>query len=169
MTEREFSRPQRVEPLPRDGLSVSIEANLQECEALARLNGLPEIARLVARFDLTKWRRGVRVEGVVNARLTQTCVVSLEPFEVEIEEPIDVKFLPEAAKGPAPESLDDEDIDEIVDGKVDLGALAAEFLTLALDPYPRKPGAAFMAPAEPDVKKTPFDALRPLAEREEPD
>ena len=30
--------------------------------------------------------------------------------------------------------------DPIVDGKIDLGALAAEFMILGLDPYPRKPG-----------------------------
>ena len=28
----------------------------------------------------------------------------------------------------------------LIDGKVDLGALATEFLILGLDPYPRKPG-----------------------------
>ena len=31
----------------------------------------------------------------------------------------------------------------IVNGAIDLGALAAEFLMLGLDPYPRKPGAVF--------------------------
>ena len=38
-------------------------------------------------------------------------------------------------------SIDDEDEpDPIIDGKIDLGALAAEFFALGLDPYPRKPG-----------------------------
>ncbi len=32
--------------------------------------------------------------------------------------------------------------DPIIDGKIDLGALAAEFFALGLDPYPRKPGVA---------------------------
>ena len=62
--------------------------------------------------------------------------------------------------------LDEEDPpDPIVDGKVDLGALAAEFLALALDPYPRKPGAEFAAPevAEPD---SPFAELARLAKPE---
>ena len=31
----------------------------------------------------------------------------------------------------------------VIDGKIDLGALAAEFFALGLDPYPRKPGAIF--------------------------
>ena len=46
--------------------------------------------------------------------------------------------------------LDGEDApDPIVDGKIDLGALAAEFLALGLDPYPRKPGVAFAPPRRP--------------------
>jgi uncharacterized metal-binding protein YceD (DUF177 family) len=170
MTEMEFSRPTRVDPLPRDGLTLDIAANAEERAALAKLNRLPEIARLTARLSIGKWRRGVRVEGALSARLTQVCVVSLEPFEVEIEEPIDVKFLP-ADGGPAsPDAMGDADEpDELVDGKIDLGALVAEFLTLALDPYPRKPGAAFLAPPEDSGREKPFDALRALSDREEPD
>ena len=39
-------------------------------------------------------------------------------------------------------SLADEDEpDPVIDGKIDLGALTAEFFALGLDPYPRKPGA----------------------------
>jgi len=33
--------------------------------------------------------------------------------------------------------------DPIINGQIDLGALAAEFLVLNLDLYPRKPGATF--------------------------
>ena len=52
-----------------------------------------------------------------------------------------------AGKGQVTVSLDaDSDPpDAIVNGAIDLGALAVEFLTLALDPYPRKPGAEFAA------------------------
>jgi uncharacterized metal-binding protein YceD (DUF177 family) len=171
MKEPEFSRPLRVEPLPRDGLSREIEATPAERAALARLNGLPEIASLTAQLSIVKWRRGVRVEGAFSARLTQTCVVSLEPFEVAIDEPIDAKFLPADARKPAAEVFVEEgdEADEIVDGRIDLGALVSEFLTLALDPYPRKPGVDFAPPAAELKPDTPFGALRPLSDREEPD
>jgi uncharacterized metal-binding protein YceD (DUF177 family) len=170
MTELEFSRPVRVDPLPRDGLAQDIEASAAERAALAKLNDLPGVAALSAHFQISKWRRGVRVEGELKARVTQTCVVSLEPFEVEIDEPIDVKFLPAEDGGVPPESMADEDApDELVDGKVDLGALASEFLTLSLDPYPRKPGVAFEPPAEGGEPDSPFARLRALSNREEPD
>ena len=59
---------------------------------------------------------------------------------------------------------DDDEPDPIVDGKIDLGALAAEFFALGLDPYPRKPGVAFEPPAEPEPEATPFAVLRDGAE-----
>ena len=116
----------------------------------------------------------MRVEGEVSARITQTCVVSLEPFEVDVEEPVEARFLPRDAKRPAPESgadefVDPDEPDEIVDGRVDLGKLASEFLTLALDPYPRKPGAAFAPPADLAEEGSPFSGLKPTSGREEPD
>jgi uncharacterized metal-binding protein YceD (DUF177 family) len=168
MIEPEFSRPLRVEPLPRAGLEETIEATEAERKALAKLNNLVDVARLTASFRIAKWRQGVKVEGEVKAQVTQTCVVSLEPFDVEIEEPVEVRFLPSDAKAPELEDVTDGP-DPLIDGKIDLGALASEFLTLALDPYPRKPGVAFEAPADSADSSTPFGALKPPTDRDEPD
>ena len=56
--------------------------------------------------------------------------------------------------------IDGEDPpDPIVDGKIDLGALAAEFFALGLDPYPRKPGVAFDAARRGRGRDSPFAAL----------
>ena len=58
-------------------------------------------------------------------------------------------------------SLADEDEpDPVIDGKIDLGALAAEFFALGLDPYPRKPGVAFdEEETNPEPTDSPFAAL----------
>jgi len=170
-----FSRPVRVEALPRDGLAQTVEANPAERAALAALNRLPDIAKLTATFVLSRaGRGGVRVAGTVHAELTQTCVVSLEPFEATLDEPVDVRFAPQAEEGAARRGapgagaetilIDAEDApDPIVDGRIDLGALAAEFLALGLDPYPRKPGAAFAPPAGTATADSPFEALAEVA------
>ena len=50
----------------------------------------------------------------------------------------------------------------LVDGKVDLGALATEFLMLGIDPYPRKAGAEFAPPKVEDAGEHPFAALAAL-------
>jgi hypothetical protein len=56
-----------------------------------------------------------------------------------------------------------EDMPEpLVGGMVDLGALATEFLMLAIDPYPRKPGIEFEAPSTGDASAQPFAALAAL-------
>ena len=100
--------------------------------------------------DVECRRSGGATSGEVHAEVTQSCVVSLEPIEATVDEPVDVRFAPpKAADRKASEeqealtlSLAEEDEpDPVIDGKIDLGALAAEFFALGLDPYPRKPGA----------------------------
>ncbi len=154
MSEEIFSRPVKVEPLPREGLTVTIEANAKERAALAKLDDLADLAKFTATFSIKKSGKGVRAVGALHAEATQICVVSLEPFDVTIDEPVDVRF--EAARAPQAAAkgqaeigdLEAEDApDPIIEGKIDVGALAAEFLALSLDPYPRKPGVEFEAPA----------------------
>ena len=46
--------------------------------------------------------------------------------------------------------------------RIDLGALATEFLLIGIDPYPRKPDATFQAPEVEDDSTRPFAALAAL-------
>ncbi len=165
-----FSRRVRVDALPAEGLSQTIEASPDERAALAALNRLPAVASLAAAFAVQRsGRGGVRVTGEVHAEVTQLCVVSLEPFAATVDEPVDVRFAPaEDARPPRRDGDDGVDVvevggedppDPIVDGKIDLGALAAEFLALGLDPYPRKPGVAFDPPEPQGGRDSPFAAL----------
>ena len=149
--ERVFSRLVRVDALPREGQVVTIEATPAEREELASFYRLPAIAALTATLRLDPWGRGgARVTGAVHGELTQVCVVSLEPFPAIVDEDVDVRFAPQtvansrstAAQQTETFSLADEDEpDPVIDGKIDLGALTAEFFALGLDPYPCKPGA----------------------------
>jgi hypothetical protein len=143
-----FSRPFLVVRLPAEGTRVDIEATREECDALAADLGLPGIRSLAAQFRLTAIGATVRVRGRVAADIVQTCVVSLEPFESNLDEEVEVDFAEIAAdsrrREPGAEiDLADEGPDEIVEGRIDLGSLAAEFLALGLDPHPRKPGVDF--------------------------
>jgi hypothetical protein len=165
----------RVDAVPKEGRVVMIEASPAEREALAAFYRLPAIEALSASLMLRPSRRGgVRVTGRVHAEVTQVCVVSLEPFPATVDEDVDVRFAPNpqdgAARAPSKEpetfSMADEDEpDPIIDGKIDFGALAAEFLALGLDPYPRKPGASFDPPDEPGSQDSPFSALADRSSR----
>ena len=179
-----FSYPINVADVPQSGLDVSIEADAATLRALAIADGLPNIARLEATFHVVpKGSHMLNVRGEVHARVTQICGVSLEPFESELVESIDVDFAPPAEAAAAAAAfaalVDDaaadvvaerDPPDPITDGKIDLGMLASEFLALGLDPYPRKPGVSFEAPAGQDaaaarVDESPFSVLRKLKQR----
>lgn len=170
-----WSVPVAVDDIPETGLHLEIDAPETVRAELATLAGLRELGRLSAVFDLTRRGAGVRVTGSVSARVGQSCVVTLEPIESDIEELVDVRFAPKSA-GPAsakPETVavhtsDDEPPEPLFDGKLDLGAIATEFMLLGIDPYPRKPGAEF-APVAPvtadDGSAKPFAALEALKKR----
>ncbi len=86
----------------------------------------------------------VRLEGSIRAAVVQTCVISLAPVQAAIDEEIAVNFAESA--GNDPEELEiaydaDDPPEPIVNGRIDLGEAVAQQLALALDPYPRAPGA----------------------------
>ena len=162
-----WSLPVAVDDIPDTGRHIEIEASAATREALAKLAAVRELPRLAAVFDLTRLGAGVHVVGQVTARVGQTCVVSLEPVESSLEEAVDVRFAPTAeASTPEIEGKAGEDPPEpLVGGKVDLGAIATEFLLLGIDPYPRKSDAKFMPPKAEDDGPHPFAALEALKKR----
>ena len=94
MTSRDhppFSRPFAVSELRDTGHEIAITARPDERQALAAIDGLVAISRLEADFRIARRGRiGLSVAGRVRASVTQTCVISLEPFEADVIEPISV-------------------------------------------------------------------------------
>src|SRR5947209_20194844 len=90
-----FSRPLEVDQVPPEGLELTISAREAERHALAAENGLEGLAKLEAQLQVAPSRGGgLVVAGELRARVTQICVVTLEAFDTELVEPIDVKFAP---------------------------------------------------------------------------
>ena len=164
--------PVAVAEIPELGLHREIEAGLIERKSMAEVAGLREIALANAALDLSPMGGGrVHVGGHVRARVGQTCVVTLEPIENEIDEPIDLVFAPPEQIPDLAELVDEanEEVETpdppepIVDGIIDLGRLATDALFLAIDPYPRRKDAVFEPPVEPaDPDAHPFAALKAL-------
>lgn len=161
----EFSRPIEVARLAPGGEAIALVATAGECAALARRFGLEALAELAATLSLSPGAGGVvAASGSLRARFTQRCVVTLEPFEQTLEIPVQLVFRPAtAADRAADQTLDPEAEDELPyeEGWFDLGEAVAETLALALDPWPRRPGAVFEPPPEPPAAG-PFAALARL-------
>jgi hypothetical protein len=132
---------------------------------------LEDVQRLGAEVAVRPWLDGMEVEGRIEAMVTRLCGVTLEPFDVAIEEPLKVRIVPRgspnapAAEGEIVIDPDAEDPPDEAGGEgVDLGAYVIETLALALDPFPRKPGAVFESPIASEPT-SPFAALAGLVKR----
>ena len=143
---------------------------------MAEVAGLREILSAHASLDVTPKGGGrFHVAGRVRARIGQTCVVTLDPIENDIDEEIDLIFappeqIPELADLVDEAAESDVEIPDppepIVNGVIDLGRLATDALFLAIDPYPRRPDAVFEPPVEAaDPEAHPFAALKALQAR----
>jgi len=165
--------PVVVAQIPETGLHRDIEADQAICAAIADMAGLREVASAQASFDVMPKSGGrFHVSGQVRARVGQTCVVTLDPMESDIDEAIDLIFAPPeqipqmAALVDEAEHSDGETPDPpepIENGILDLGKVATDALYLALDPYPRKPDAVFEPLVEAaDPEDHPFAALKAL-------
>src|SRR5437868_11044996 len=167
--------PVMVAQIPDTGLHRDIEADAPARKAMAELAGLREVLSARAWFDVSPKSNGrFQVVGHVSARIGQNCVVTLDPIEAEIDEPIDLMFAPPEQipalsdlADDASEGGDDVDPPEPIEGGIiDLGRLAMDALFLGIDPYPRKPDAVFDHEITlPDPKDHPFAALKALKTR----
>jgi hypothetical protein len=168
-----WSVPVTVAQIPAGGMHRDIEADRVEREAMAATADVREIFIANASLDLTPETGGrVHVAGRVRARIGQICVITLDPIENNIDEPIDLMLAP-LEQIPQLADLVDESPDRtagipdspepIENGVIDLGRLATDALFLAIDPYPRKPDAVFEPPlVDSDPEDHPFAALKGL-------
>jgi hypothetical protein len=165
--------PVTVAQIPDTGLHRDIEAGPATREAMAEVAGLREILSASASFDVTPKGGGrFHVAGRVRARIGQTCVVTLDPIENDIDEPIDLIFAPPEQVPELSDLVDvtaesDEEIPDppepILNGVIDLGRLATDALFLGIDPYPRRSDAVFEPPVvAADPEDHPFAALKAL-------
>jgi Large ribosomal RNA subunit accumulation protein YceD len=168
-----WSVPVAVVHIPDTGLHRDIEAGRAVREAMAEVAGLREILSASASLDVTPKSGGrFHVTGRVRARIGQTCVVTLDPIENDIDEPIDLIFAPPEQIPQLADLVDeaaesDVEISDppepIVNGVIDLGRLATDALFLGIDPYPRRPDAVFEPPVvAADPEDHPFAALKAL-------
>ena len=180
----EFSRPIGLEKIKTNGMEVEISATPQECEALARRFGLIAVKGVEARLDLCRHERAggpeYTVTGDFSADVVQACAITLEPIESSVASRLAVRYMsPQAFEEveerydhDIPLDLEEEDIEVLPEGVLDLGELVAQYIAISLPPYPRKEGldlSAFGIKAEDDQglqsskeEASPFSILKKI-------
>lgn len=166
----------------------AIAAGEADLKALAARLGIPGVQSLSAEVVLQRVpgnKAVIHVEGMLKADVTQSCIISHAPVKGHIEEefegwyadPSSFTSLARARHEKAGKAADieipimdeREDPEPMVNGKIDLGDLVAQYLSLSLNPYPRAHGVAWdresvdhgrdAQPATP-LRKNPFEALK---------
>ena len=149
-----------------------------ERAAIARWLEVPSVGALAAEMTILRTGAGeAEASGTIRAEVELVCGVSLENFIQTFEIPVKAVFRrpPAHALGDAdsvssaPEiDLDADEPREWTQHGIDLGALIAEELSLAIPDFPRKPGAelpADLAPPDEDAPPNPFAVLKGLADK----
>ncbi|MDB5677541.1 DUF177 domain-containing protein [Sphingomonas bacterium] len=143
MSAPEFSHPIRVETIGDAAQTIAIEADEGERAALAKRFELIALDALTASFTIRRDAQGIVADGRVKAALVQACSVTGDPLPARIDESVALRFVPEGSDEQDEVELADGDLDVIpyAGSDIDLGETAAETVLLALDPFPRGPGA----------------------------
>lgn len=179
-----------VEDIGAEPKTYTFSADEQERADLSRRMGL--ISMQSAQASVTVQRVGggiIHAIGTVRAEVTQSCVVSLGPVPAHAEDEFEgwygdndkaVSFAKakndrDAKKAHSELEILEEAVDPepIVNGKIDVGELATQFLSLALDPYPRAEGVSsqYIVPEGTkdkegaELRRSPFEALKDWKEK----
>lgn len=163
----EFSRMVDLRQITAAPLNLT--ASEPECAALAARFGLVRLDRLAATVTLVAAGDVVTATGRISAAWVQPCAVSGEDLAQTTDEPLTLRFVPEA---PLPDSEEEieltaEDCDEIAYSgtSFDLGEAVAQSLGLAIDPFACGPNAEAARRAAGIVSEGaagPFGALAGL-------
>ncbi len=183
LPEQEWSHNFDVEDVDNKPVEITVTAPDANFPALCNRLNIHSIEALSADIVLVRndVNKVIHVSGRINADIHQLCVVTAEPlaqnvsdtFEAWFAEPSNavsftkVKRERDAVKDKNEQPILEEydDPEEVVDGKIDLGELVTQHLSLSLNPYPKAEGAEHSVQEtalddEDDIYANPFAALK---------
>jgi uncharacterized metal-binding protein YceD (DUF177 family) len=162
----EFSRRIDGLRLSPGGEQYEISAKPEERAALAKRFELLALDRLEAKVKLTPMAGGYyRLVANFEAQLTQACSITSEPVPARVAEKFTLIYGPVEESSEIVLDGDAEPVEPLDDGMIDIGEAVAQQLSLALDPFPRAPGASLEEEADlsdQSPRESPFAALARL-------
>lgn len=166
---RPVSHLLKVDGLGPEGRDFHVEFDAAERERLAEAFDVLSVEAVAADGHVWPADDGFFVDFHLTGRVTQACVVTLEPVPCDVDERVRLHYTPSTAASADPIVIDIADEDDppepMVDGKIDVGAAMAEHLALGMDPYPRRPDAELpedAGDAASEGRQNPFAVLAEL-------
>jgi uncharacterized metal-binding protein YceD (DUF177 family) len=179
----EWPHAVEVEHLGPAPQKVALSSTAQQRRDLARRLKVDSVDNLSASVVVERRPNShiIHVTGAVTADVVQSCVVTLEPVRTHLDEEIDSWFSDEKdivslnrvkreqqglrADAELEILTEEEDPEPVHEGVIDVGELAAQYLSLAIDPYPRSITARNMPEGNETVitageRPNPFAALK---------
>ena len=158
-----FTAPVRLSDLGPEGVTLHLKAASVPRTAIARRLDVPEVIDLSGDIAIRPEADGASVQGVVRARLVRTCVVTLDPLEEVIDEAFSLRFTRGLPSDDVELALEDEWSEPLPDDMLDAAEILVQQVAIAMDPYPRKPGAQMPQSYSPRPEDfSPFTALKAL-------
>jgi uncharacterized metal-binding protein YceD (DUF177 family) len=137
----EFSRMVSMTKIFTNQGHVHFQATPEESTHLAQRFDLASIQKLDVTFTLEPGKThkgGFYVVGKLVADVVQRCVVTLKDVPENVDVSFELHVLDECHNTEQSlEDLGDDDVEFMVKDEVDLGEVAAQYLSLSLNPYPR--------------------------------
>jgi uncharacterized metal-binding protein YceD (DUF177 family) len=124
----------------QEGLVINLQATKAECAELAEQLDILGIDEIKALISLRKGARSdlFEIEAQLDAKVVQACSVTLNPVKETVQESFFEMLTTSAeALGDEDDAESDKPIELIEHGKIDVGAIVAQWLALSLDPFPR--------------------------------
>jgi len=182
LTRSEIERIVDLERLGTGSAALDISPSEGERAALAKRFGFLALPVFFARVTVDRQPgHRVVVEGRLRGKIVQACILSLDPVTQDLDETFRIVFAQEVADARDPESGEailsaHVDAPEPLQGNLlDVGEIVAEQLSLAADPYPRRPGVkledVMPRPREggrggrSEARKHPFAGLAALRDK----
>lgn len=172
---RHFSYIVQREDVVHSPKIINLEADEKTRVVLADRFGLQSVDRLQGEAEVSYLPDGLRVKGHLSANIRQACVVSFKPVSSTVEESFSIHYCIGPLTEEQEESVLDvnaEDIEELIDGEVDVAEVLAQTLALALDPFPRAPGVELPTGVdteeeaqEAQQRSNPFAILKNLSDK----
>ena len=168
------------EDLTSELREFQFEASDDECRALAERLGIPVLHHLKVTGGIGRVTAGgdIDLSGHIQAALEQNCSITLEPIREDVNTSFSIRFSDRISEdtpiGQIDEELGERSFEPMPAGPVDVGEIAAQYLSMAMNPFPRISGVildvsafegvAILSEEDDREARSPFSPLKKITD-----